>query len=383
MRVWFLNTDLWSRGGAERVLYHTIVGLPRNQFAVRLVTLYGEGDLFCAVHKRGLPATCLHGRGRADVRAPLRLLRQARHERPEVMLTTGNLISFFWGTVLRQFGLVRRLVVAFHTTRFLSGRTRPTLHWRKSWVDQFVALAPTQMHFWQKQLSIPSDRFTVIPNGIDTTRFVPVEDKRALRRTLQLPEDAVIVSNIAFFKPVKNLPLFVEVAADIHRRTPNTHFVLVGEGDERPRIEEAIRRLGLTQAFTLPGRQSNPVGWYQASDVLLMTSLSEAFPLTIVEAAACGAPAVSTAVGGVPDIIRDGETGFLAPPEDKATLTQRLLQLCTDESLRVRMGFQARQRVLREFSQERMLQGYAQLFWDLAQRPMEMLLGSSSTRSEG
>ncbi len=365
IRLWIIDTELDLIGGAERVLYQIVMGLDLSRFAVTLVMLYGEGEIVRLARQRGIHTVCHLGKNRFDPRIPLRLFRLARQERPDLVFTTGNLIATFWGTVLRQFGYAQRQIVAFHTARLLSWRVRPILRWRKQWVDRFVALAPAQMHFWQQQLGLHAQHFTIIPNGIDTTHFTPPADKRAVRRQLGLPEDALIIGNIAFFKPVKNLSLFVEIAAEVKQQFAESHFVLVGDGVERPHIEEQIRQRGLTAAFTLPGLQRDTAVWHQAMDILLLTSHSEAFPLTLAEAAACGVPVVATAAGGVPDVVQDGKTGLLAPPGDKSLLVTHLARLCHDPALRQQLGQNAREWAVKEFSVEQMVQRYSRLFLEL------------------
>jgi glycosyltransferase involved in cell wall biosynthesis len=206
----------------------------------------------------------------------------------------------------------------------------------------------------------------IIPNGVDTNYFTPATNKQALRLQLGLPPNAFIIGLVAYFKPVKNLPLFVEVASRLLKVQQNLHFVLVGDGPERDNIIQTIQALRLTPHFTLPGACEDPREWHQAFDLLLLTSRSEALPVTILEANSCEVPAVATGVGGVPDVIRHGSTGFITPPDDPEALVHYVALLSQDEPMRRAMGTAARSWVEQEFSLQTMVARYAQLFRSLA-----------------
>lgn len=363
IRLWYLTTQLASIGGAERMLFKVLDGLPPSRFSVSLITLYEPGDLAERLHEKGISLYARLGKNRSDPRLFPRLYQLARKERPDIVLTTTNAISYFWSTVLRQLGLARRLVVSFHVTRYSRKHHPWFIKTRSAHVDHFVALTPQNGAFWQSELQIPSDKLCIIPNGIDTNHFVPpASGKNALRTSLGIPTEASVVGKIAYFKPVKNLSRFVSVAHKVKQQLPDAFFVLGGDGSERSNVESLIDAFGLRAAFLLPGEVRQPLIWYQAMDVFLLTSDSEALPVVLLEAASCEVPAVATAVGGVPDVIVHGETGFVAPCDAEDALADYVVQLCRDEALRRRMGSQARQRVVKEFSQEAMVRRYTELF---------------------
>lgn len=366
--VWYLTTQFASIGGAERMLFKVLSGLPKPQFAVSVITLYESGDLAEKLHEKG---TALHTRlvrNRWDMRLLPRLCQLARKERPDIVLTTTNAISYFSASVLRQFGFTRKLVVSFRVTYFPRKHHRFLLGNRAAFVDRFVALTPQNAQFWKNELRIPADKLQVIPNGIDTSYFVPPDSGKAeLRASLGIPPDALVVGKVAYLKPVKNIPRFVTIARKVAARIPNAFFVLVGDGSERSRIETLIGEAGLRNHFLLPGEVPQPRAWYQAMDVFLLTSDTEALPGVLLEAGSCAVPAVATDVGGVSDVILHGKTGFVAPSEAEDMLADYVVQLGLDEPLRQRIGANARQRVVQEFSDQAMVQRYKDLFCRLAE----------------
>lgn len=148
----------------------------------------------------------------------------------------------------------------------------------------------------------------------------------------------------------------------------DVQFVLAGDGPDRPRVEQALDRFQMRPYFVLPGAVSNARDWYPLFNIALMTSSSsEAFPLTLIEAMACGLPVVATDVAGIPNIVVHGETGFLAPPEALDRLAEYVILLARDASLRQRMGAAGRQRALAEFNVNVMVARYARMFESVVQ----------------
>lgn len=370
INIWFMRTALDKRGGAEAVITRLIQNLPQDEFTPVAVWLYHKGGYGELLDQEGVRTYAGLARSRWDIRLPMRLIRLARQEKPDLIVTTENALACFWGGVLKRLGLVPHLILSFHTTRFVSTASRMAVRFTTPVADRLVALTPSHQQFWRRASRARLEQFVIIPNGIDTAYFVPTPDKATLRKQLCLPVEKTIVGLVAYFKEVKNLPLFVEVAEQLIRQGANTHFVLVGDGPERPKIEQLIDSKKLGTHFTLPGLCESPLVWYQAFDILLMTSYTEALPLTILEAAACSVPAVATDVGGVRDVIVPGETGFIVPSGDALRLAQRIKQLVDESSLRLRMGRAAREHIVRSFSLQAMVQGYVHLFRQIMQEKM-------------
>ncbi len=367
IRVWFMRTELDKIGGAERVISKVMLHLPRPDFEPVGVWLYDAGGYGEVLQQQGILTYQRLARSRFDLRLGIRLIRLARRHPPDVLLTTENALACFWAGVLKRLRLTKSLVIAFHITRIARRSYQIALRLSAPIADRLVVLTPTHQNYWQSLLRCPPERFVIIPNGVDTNYYIPVSDKVSLRRQLGLPVNACIIGLVAYFKPVKNLPLFVEVASRLAGRFEHLHFVLVGDGSEKEKVVQAIRQRHLESLFTLPGACDDPREWHQAFDILLLTSRSEAMPVTILEANSCGVPAVATQVGGVPDLIRHGETGFIAPPDDADALAQWVAQLVQDDTRRRAMGEAARQWVEQEFSLRTMLRRYTQLFRSLGQ----------------
>ncbi len=368
IRVWFVRTALDAIGGAERMIAKVMRGLPNQRFDVTAVWLYEAGAHGEELRQQGIRTYANLGTSRMDPRLPMHLLRLAYHEKPHIVFTTENALACFWSGMLKRLALCERLVIGFRVTKLDRLSYRIAVRSAAPVADVLVTLTDTHRQYWQTQTGQPEGRFWVIPNGVDTEHFVPVPNKRFHRQQLGLPTDVTIVGLVAYFKPVKNLPLFVEVAHRVASVLPQTHFVLVGDGTERSLIEQKIHEKGLVNHFTLPGVVNDPAPWYQAMDILLLTSHSEALPGTVLEANSCAIPAVATDVGGIRDVILYGKTGFYVPAGNADMLAEKVLMLCQDVSQREQMGLAAREHIVQNFSEDAMVRRYAELFEQLAQR---------------
>jgi len=189
---------------------------------------------------------------------------------------------------------------------------------------------------------IPKERFRIIYNAVDLERAqAGAVNAAAFRRKHGIPPDAIVITQVSWLIPEKGLEDLLEASCKVAAAEPRTHFVVAGDGAQRENLEKRARDLGISSRLTFTGSVSDPLneGLYAASDVVCQLSRwEEAFGYTNIEAMACGKPVVGTRVGGIPEIIQDGITGFLVPRRDTAAIAARILELVRDHELRRRMG---------------------------------------------
>ena len=152
------------------------------------------------------------------------------------------------------------------------------------------------------------------------------------------------------------------------KQIPGLRLLLAGDGDERAAVEQTIRERGLEECVTLAGTRKDIADLLSASDVFLMSSVSEGIPLTVIEAMAARRPVVSTAVGGLPELVEHGVTGFLAPAGDDASLAASLIELYRSPELRNQMADVAALRATEKFSLDGMLGAYRDVYRDVLGR---------------
>jgi glycosyltransferase involved in cell wall biosynthesis len=164
---------------------------------------------------------------------------------------------------------------------------------------------------------------------------------------------------------VKRTDDLLATLAALRERGVDALLLLVGDGDDRERLEHRAHDLGLARACLFLGYQEDVAPWYAICDVVVLTSASEGTPVTIIEALAAARPVVATAVGGVPDVVDDDETGFLVPLGDTQAIAERLEALALDPPRRAAMGETGRDRVLRRYAVERLVGDVDALYREL------------------
>ena len=215
-------------------------------------------------------------------------------------------------------------------------------------------------------LDIPRDvPIEVISNFVDGERFTPAAPSA---RAASRPRVLLHVSN---FRPLKRVEDTVNILAAVRQRLPgmNVSLRLVGDGPERERIHALVRTLELGEYVHFDGEQVDLPGVYRGSDVFLLPSVTESFGLVALEAMACGVPVVASRVGGIPEVVTDGEVGLLAPVGDVAQMAAHVVRLLTDDAFHARAARAARRRVEEHFQLDAMVARYEALYRRLIARP--------------
>jgi len=200
----------------------------------------------------------------------------------------------------------------------------------------------------------------VIPNFIDTDRFVR-QDKEHFKQAL-CPNGEKVIVHISNFRPVKNAQQVVEVFRRLQNGTSNVKLLLVGDGPDRVPTERKVRELGVSDDVRFLGKQDPVEEILSIADVFLMPSGSETFGLAALEAMACEVPVVASDVGGLPELIVHGETGFLCPLDDLEEFTACTRKLLIDEALHDEMAAAARTRAIETFDIDRVVPRYEEYY---------------------
>jgi glycosyltransferase involved in cell wall biosynthesis len=203
----------------------------------------------------------------------------------------------------------------------------------------------------------------VIPNAIKVDRFdTPDPVMRCeLERMFERPVRRIIGA-VGRLSPEKGFSVLVDAAAIVTRAQRGVGFVLFGDGVLQPALEAQVAAKGLCERFVLAGFRPDLDRLLPNLDLLVQSSYTEGMPNVVLEASAAGVSVVATAVGGTPEILEDGKSGWLVPAGDSHTLAARMLEVLSDEERRRTMGLRGKQKVQREFSFEFQAVAYARLF---------------------
>ena len=197
----------------------------------------------------------------------------------------------------------------------------------------------------------------VIPNFVDPEVFAP----RKRRAQVLAPPGARVLMHASNFRPVKNVEMVVRIFAAVHERM-DARLVMVGDGPEKPRAEQLARQLGVAKHVLFLGNQEVMEELLPLADVFLLPSSTESFGLVALEALSAGVPVVAARVGGLPELVEHGVSGYLEDPADLDANVRAVLKLLGDEPLRRRMGRAGRKVAKERFHVDRVIDRYRKVY---------------------
>ncbi len=343
-----LFTDSFIHGGTERQFVQTLRALDPAHFQITVCCLKKTGPFLEDVQAMGFPILDFPVRslyGPDTLRQQLRLFRMLRAERIQILHAFDFYSNIFALPVARAAGVPVTLASRREIAGDRSRAQRFAIRLACSVASGVVANSQAAGSVLTGVFGESPRKVAVIPNAIDLDAFRPARPREQVRSELKLAEDSILIGTVAALRPEKQLDLFVRAAAVAHRSMPNLRFVIVGEGTERRRLESFISDARLQSCVHLLGDRDDVPDWIDAFDAFVLSSQTESFPNAILEAMALGKPVVATRVGGTPEVVEDGATGFLVPNGKPEALAMSMIQLARDSSLRTRMGNAARARV--------------------------------------
>jgi glycosyltransferase involved in cell wall biosynthesis len=354
-------------GGAE-VLAARLARRLRDRYRFVFACLDELGTLGEQLRQEGFRVEVLGRRPGLDWRCAVRLADLLRRERA-ALLHAHQYTPFFYALAARL--LYRRPGVLFHE----HGRHFPDYPRRKRMLanrvllgrrDRVIGVGRAVRRALIANEGIPPRRVQVIYNGIDLAGFANGQcDRAAVRKEMGVSPDDLVLIQVARLDYLKDHATAVRTLARVARQRPDARLVLVGEGPEQGKIEEEIHGHRLEGHVRFLGLRKDVARLLPAADLFLLTSISEGIPLTVIEAMAAGLPVVSTAVGGVAEVVEDEATGFLAPSGDDAGLAAHVLCLADDPALRQRLGEAGRRRARAVFSEDQMQGRYDELYREM------------------
>jgi glycosyltransferase involved in cell wall biosynthesis len=373
-----------NMGGPTLHVAYLTAGLRKRGYDTTLVAgslARGEDSMAFVADDLSVPVVRIDELGREisplrDLIATLRLARLIRRERPDILhthtakagtvgrvaaLLAGRkgppiVVHTFHGHVLRgYFGPLRSLLFRL-LERWLAGRTTVLIAVSPQVRDDLVAL----------HVAAP-ERFVVIRLGIELDERVagPQDGRLESRRYLGIPPDRFAVGWIGRMTAVKRTDDVLVAFQRLRDGGVDACLCMVGDGPDRAQLERRAHELGIVKDTLFLGYQEDVAPFYAAFDALVLPSSNEGTPVSAIEALAAGRPVVATRVGGVPDVVQEGEDGFLVEPGATDELADRLAQLAGDPALRERMGEAGRQRVLPRYAVERLVDDVDRLYRSL------------------
>ncbi len=366
--ILFLINSL-AFGGAETQLVRVATQLKQRGWKVRIVTLippqaYGE-----ELEGAGIPVTTLGMRRKIpDPRAILRFASIVRSCKPQIVhshLVHANLLARITRTLAPVPVLVcsvRSIYEGSRLRELLYRLTDPlcdvTTHVCQAGAERYIRIG-----------AVPEHKMRYIPNGVDTTAFHPDKEARARLRAEWGVQDAFIWLAVGRFETAKDYPNLLTAFAQVVPQYPNSLLCIAGDGPLRGEMERMARSLGIQSQVRFLGIRRDVPQLMNAADAYVMSSSREGLPNVLLEAHATGLPVVATDVGGNREIVVDGVTGFIVPPRNPGALASAMRRMMDmDERERTQMGDSGRQHILENYSMERVVQQWEDLYHDLLSR---------------
>lgn len=224
------------------------------------------------------------------------------------------------------------------------------------WVTRFLANSQDVRQYTHAAEGVALEKIDLIYNGLDFGKYPPItQDARKIsRKTLDLPEECHAVAVVANLRPVKGIDILINALPEITRENHQVIVLIVGGGDERPKLEKLVERHGLNKIVRFLGTRTDVPFILNACDLGVLSSHSESLSNSIIEYMASGLPVVATDVGGTREMITHGESGFLVRQGDSQGLAQGIITLMRNPELRVKMGHAGREKAEKMFN----LEGY-------------------------
>lgn len=342
-------------GGAETMCENLAYALTQLGHDVTVVSLYGEHTPISArMEEKGVSIRYLDKKLGLDLSMIPKLTKLFKTEKPDVVHTHLDVIKY--AVPAAKLAGVKRCVHTVHNVAEKEAegslqRLTNGFFFRRGWSIP-VALSLQVGKTIQSFYGLPESAVPVVYNGTELSRCV-VKERYDLGQQVNL-------LHIGRFNPQKNHARVVEAFALLCQRYPRCHLNLVGDGESRQDIQELAQKRGVADKITFAGVQSNVYPYLAQADLFLLPSDYEGIPMTIIEAMGTGLPIVATAVGGVPDMLRDGESGLLVPCDVEA-VANACTRLVEDQTLREKLGRAALADSV-HFSAQTMAKGYLDIY---------------------
>jgi sugar transferase (PEP-CTERM/EpsH1 system associated) len=356
-------------GGLETLLVDAINRMPAHKYRHAVICLTDYTEFAQRITRPGVELVALHKPPGLELGTHKRLFKLLRQMRPEVLHTYNLGTIEYHATALlagvpvrvhaehgrdasdphgvnRKHNLLRRLLVPA--------------------IDRYVPVSRDLERWLRGVVGIPQAKVQLIDNGVDTERFAPADAAAAPPEEPWNAPGVFVIGTVGRLQDVKDqaclIDAFVLLRAMLPEQRDRLRLVLVGDGPLRERLAQKIAGAGLQDCAWLPGPRSDVDVVMRSFSLFALSSIAEGTPVTMLEAMASGLPVVSTAVGGIPDLVAEGASGALVPPGDPQRLAEALAAYVLDEERTRRHGAAGRARIEQKYSVTAMLSAYVDLY---------------------
>ncbi len=346
------------RGGAERVIETQLLGADRRRFEYLVCSITGGGDMIDRMSNAGARVFLLGKRRRGDVTAVTKLANLIRSEHVD-LLHLHNSPGMFWGTLAQIASGTGAPIVRTEHNPYLPENMPALFRWvlppftRRA--SRIICVSERVRQSFAGRFPELAGKFIEIPNGIRLQDYEKLPPRAECRAQYKLLPGAKLIGTVGRLAPVKNHKLLIEALFLVRQTVPDVHLAIIGEGEMREALAAYAADLSVSEYVSLVKETQTIDHFYGAIDIFCLSSDSEGMPLTLLEALASGVPVVSTEVGGIPEIIENGKTGYLVPRGSADSLAQRIVELLQNPSKATELALSGRKMVHERFPAEKMI----------------------------
>lgn len=357
-----------SFGGPEKLVYDMIKHIIKNQNNIKIIKLeiccydiLGHFAEKLIGEKQKINLSLLKRKPGIDLFYPFKLASLIKQKKIDVIHAHNATAWFYvtWASILTGVPIV----YTEHDRSFPTPLRLKYFHYFfGKYATAVIAVSKAVKKNLEKYEHIKNVK--VIYNGIDPDLFKPasIEEKVLKKKQLGLNKNDFVLGNVGRMDYWKNQRILIEILPDLKKISPQIKLILVGGGEEEGNLKKSAIKKGVKNDVIFLGQRSDVNQILKAFDIFVFPSLTEGLPLVVIEAMATGLPIVASHVGGIPELVVNGETGFLVSPTSKEEIKETIIKLLNNPELRKEMGQIARKRFETHFSLPQMVQKYIEVY---------------------
>lgn len=353
-----------SPAGKEMGIVKLLNGMDAGRFKGYLVVLDKVWDTLSLDTSKSELIAINKKRGN-DFGLPWRLAKILKKEKIDIVHTHswGTLVE---GVLAAKIAKCPLVIHGEHGTFFTSGKRKLAQKIFWNWSDGLLSVSGILARKLEKGIGMPEGTFHSILNGVDMAKFKPDSKARErIRKEFAIAENTVVIGTVGRTMKVKNHPLMIRTAKVLKEKGLSFKMLLIGDSpmhNDRDALLALIKELDVAEYIEMPGKRTDIPDVLNAFDIFLLPSFSEGCSNVIQEAMACGVPVVATDVGGNPELVTDGRTGYLFPSDDEKSCAEKLEKLILDDDKRAQFGQASLKDARERFSLDVMIRNYQDFY---------------------